>query len=112
MRRRTDAGWETVTWAEYGQAVAEVTAGLADLGIGPGERVAILSTQPGRVAPGRLGALANGGVTVPIYPTSSADQVGYILGHCGARLCFVEDERAAGQSARSARRRCPSSTGS
>ena len=38
-----------------------------------------------------MGALANGGITVPIYPTSSADQVGYILGHCGARLCFVED---------------------
>ena len=31
-------------------------------------------------------------MTVPVYPTSSAEQVGYILGHCGARLCFVEND--------------------
>ena len=91
MRRRTDTGWEIVTWAQYGEAVAEVTAGLVDLGIGPGERVAILSRNRVEWHLADMGALGNGVVTVPIYPTSSADQVGYILGHCGARLCFVED---------------------
>jgi len=90
MRRRTPTGWEIITWAEYGEGVAEVTAGLADLGIGPGERVAILSGNRVEWHLADLGALANGGVTVPVYPTSSAAQVGYILGHCGARLCFVE----------------------
>ena len=89
MRRRTPVGWETFTWADYGQAVAEVTAGLADLGIGPGERVAILSGNRVEWHLADMGALANGSVTVPIYPTSSAEQVGYILDHCGARLCFV-----------------------
>lgn len=92
MRRRTRVGWETLTWADYGQAVAEVTAGLVDLGIGPGERVAILSHNRVEWHLADMGALANGGVTVPIYPTSSAEQVGYILDHCGARLCFVEDD--------------------
>jgi long-chain acyl-CoA synthetase len=92
MRRRTPAGWEILTWADYGQAVAEVTAGLADLGIGPGERVAILSHNRVEWHLADIGALANGGVTVPLYPTSSAEQVGYILDHCGARLCFVEDD--------------------
>jgi long-chain acyl-CoA synthetase len=92
MRRRTRVGWETLTWADYGQAVAEVTAGLVDLGIGPGERVAILSRNRVEWHLADIGALANGGVTVPIYPTSSAEQVRYILDHCGARLCFVEDD--------------------
>ena len=92
MRRRTRVGWETLTWADYGQAVAEVTAGLVDLGIGPGERVAILSHNRVEWHLADMGALADGGVTVPIYPTSSAEQVGYILDHCGARLCFVEDD--------------------
>ncbi len=91
MRRRTSTGWEIVTWADYGQAVAEVTAGLADLGIGPGERVAILSGNRVEWHLADLGALANGVVTAPVYPTSSAAQVGYILSHCGARLCFVEN---------------------
>ncbi len=92
MRRRTGAGWEIVTWGEYGRGVAEVTAGLADLGIGPGERVAILSANRVEWHLADLGALANGGVTVPLYPTSSAEQVGYMLAHCGARLCFVEND--------------------
>ena len=92
LRRRTPAGWETLTWADYGKGVAEVTAGLVDLGIGPGERVAILSGNRVEWHLADIGALANGTVTVPIYPTSSAEQVGYILDHCGARLCFVEDD--------------------
>ncbi|MGD0379104.1 MAG: long-chain fatty acid--CoA ligase [Acidimicrobiales bacterium] len=92
MRRRAVGGWETLTWADYGRAAAQVTAGLADLGIGAGERIAILSGNRVEWHLADIGALANGGVTVPIYPTSSAEQVRYILDHCGARLCFVEDE--------------------
>ncbi len=92
LRRRTHAGWEVVTWADYGRAVAEVSAGLTDLGIGPGERVAIISGNRVEWHFADLGGLANGSVTVPIYPTSSAQQVGYILNHCGARLCFVEND--------------------
>jgi len=92
MRRRTHQGWEVLTWADYGRAVAEVTAGLADLGIGPGERVAILSGNRVEWHLADLGGLANGSITAPIYPTSSAEQVGYIINHCGARLCFVEND--------------------
>jgi len=92
MRRRMRVGWETLTWADYGQGVAEVTAGLADFGMGPGERVAILSGNRVEWHLADVGALANGNVTVPVYPTSSAEQVGYILHHCGARLCFVEND--------------------
>ncbi len=92
LRRRAHVGWETLTWADYGQGVDEVTAGLADFGMGPGERVAILSGNRVEWHLADVGALANGAVTVPIYPTSSAEQVGYILNHCGARLCFVEND--------------------
>ena len=76
LRRRARAGWETLTWADYGQGVDEVTAGLADFGMGPGERVAILSANRVEWHLADVGALANGAVTVPIYPTSSAEQVG------------------------------------
>ncbi len=92
LRRRTPAGWETLTWADYGQGAAEVTAGLAELGIGSGERVAVLSRNRVEWHLADIGALVNGTVTVPVYPTSSAAQVGYILDHSGARLCFVEDD--------------------
>src|ERR1019366_12854 len=68
MRRRTHNGWEVFTWADYGQAVAQVTAGLADLGIGPGERIAILSGNRVEWHLADIGALANGCGTVSDDP--------------------------------------------
>ena len=91
LRRRVGAAWETLTWADYGQAVREVTAGLVESGIEPGEHVGILSNNRVEWHVADFGILANGSVTVPLYQTSSAEQVAYILGHAEARVCFVEN---------------------
>ena len=50
MCRRTEEGWETLTWADYGIAVSEVMAGLAELGIGPGRARRDLLQQPAGMA--------------------------------------------------------------
>ena len=92
LRRKGDFGWEVLTWADYGAAVDEVAAGLVELGIGQGERAAILSGNRVEWHLADIGAMTAGVITVPVYPTSSAEQIGYILGHSGARVCFVEDE--------------------
>lgn len=89
LRRRVPGGWETWSWADYGRGVAEVAAGLAELGVGPSEQVAILSDNRLEWHLADLGALALGAVTVPVYPTSSAQQVAYVLDHSEARACFV-----------------------
>ncbi len=91
LRRRVGNGWEVLTWAEYGQAVSEVTAGLAEFGIGSGHQVGIFSNNRVEWHLADFGTLANGSVTVPIYQTSSSEQLAYILGHAEARVCFVED---------------------
>jgi long-chain acyl-CoA synthetase len=91
LRHRVGAAWETLTWADYGQAVREVTAGLVETGIEPGEHVGILSNNRVEWHVADFGILANGSVTVPLYQTSSAEQVAYILGHAEARVCFVEN---------------------
>jgi long-chain acyl-CoA synthetase len=85
------SGWETWTWGEYVGAIREVTAGLADLGIMPGEQVGILSNNCLEWHVADLATLANGSVTVPLYQTSSPEQVAYVLGHAEARACFVEN---------------------
>ena len=93
-RRLGDAagdGWEVLSWADYGRAVAEITAGLAELGIDRGQHVGILSNNRVEWHLADFGTLANGSVTVPLYQTSSAEQVAYVLGHAEARLCFVEN---------------------
>ena len=97
LRRRTDQGWEMLTWADYGTAVSEITAGLAELGVGAGEHVGIFSNNRLEWHVADLGALANGCVTVPLYQTSAPEQVAYILGHADARVCFVENEELLGR---------------
>jgi long-chain acyl-CoA synthetase len=92
MRRRTASGWEVITWAAYARGVGEVVGGLAELGIGPHEHVGILSGNRAEWHLADHGSLANGSVTVPVYQTSSSEQVAYVLGHSEARICFVENE--------------------
>jgi len=97
LRSRGAHGWETMTWSDYGRAVSEVTAGLADLGIGPGQCVGIFSNNRAEWHLADLGTLANGSVTVPLYQTSSPEQVAHLLGHAEAIVCFVEDHDLAGR---------------
>ena len=97
LRRNVAGRWETLTWADYGREVAEATAGLAELGIEPGQRVGIFSNNRVEWHLADFGVLANGSVTVPLYQTSSAEQVAYTLGHAQARACFVESHELAGR---------------
>ncbi len=92
LRWCVDGTWSGLTWSGYGRAVDEVVAGLAEVGVLPGDRVAILSGNRPEWHLADVGALTGGAVTVPIYQTSSPEQVAYVLGHSEACLCFVEDE--------------------
>ena len=92
LRRRTPDGWETLTYRDYVQRVAEITAGLVEMGVGPSEHVAILSNNRVEWHLADFGSMAVGAAVVPIYQTSSAEQVAYILDHSESRVCFVEGE--------------------
>ncbi len=89
--------WRSTTWAAYGRAVEEVAAGLHSLGTDRGDRVAILSWNRPEWQEADLGVLSTGAITVPVYPTSASGQVGYVLGHSGSRICFVENSEQLGR---------------
>jgi len=91
LRHHDGTAWRSLTWVDYHQAVEEVAAGLRSLGLEAGDRVGILSANRVEWHIADLGILAAGLVSVPIYATSSASQVGYILADAGCRVCFVED---------------------
>lgn len=97
VRRRVNHAWEVTSWADYAQAIKEVAAGLAELGIGPEEHVGILSNNRMEWHLADLGALSNGSVTVPVYSTSSPAQVAYILGHGETRVCFADTHAQLGK---------------
>ncbi|HEY7134922.1 MAG TPA: long-chain fatty acid--CoA ligase [Acidimicrobiia bacterium] len=97
LRRNVDGRWETITWAEYGEIVGEITAGLVALGVEPGDRVGLLSQNRVEWVEADVGVIAAGAVTVPVYPTSAASQVAYVLSHSGARVAFVENDEQLGK---------------
>jgi long-chain acyl-CoA synthetase len=95
--RYTTGEWQALTWGEYVVAATQIAGGLAELGVGPGQRVAILSANRVEWHLVDLGTLLNGSVTVPIYPTSSPAQVAYILGHAEVAVCFVDTHAQLGK---------------
>ena len=96
MRRRTgDGRWDDVTAAQFRDEVAPLAKGLVAAGIEPGDRVALLSRTRYEWTLIDYAIWAAGGITVPIYETSSAEQVEWILSDSGARAAFAETSRHA-----------------
>jgi long-chain acyl-CoA synthetase len=93
MRRRADGGgppWREVTAAQFRGEVTALAKGLIAAGIGAGDRVALLSRTRYEWTLADYAILAAGAVTVPIYETSSAEQVEWILSDSGARALIAE----------------------
>lgn len=86
--------------------VRDLSLGLESLGVGPGDRVAILSDSRPEWTITDLAILTAGAVTVPVYATLPASQVGYILAHSGARIVVAADEAQAAK-VREERHRLP-----
>ncbi len=92
LRHKERGIWKQVLWSEYGERVRSVAGALRAFGLRPGENVAVLGENRPEWLYCHLGIMAAGGATCGIYPTFSAEQVEYLLGHCEARLLFLEDE--------------------
>ena len=84
--------WQDVGYDELGRAVEEVGSGLIDLGLGHGDKVAILSNTRPEWTYANLGILSAGTVSVSIYQTNSPEECDYVLRHSESKAVFVEDE--------------------
>jgi long-chain acyl-CoA synthetase len=91
MTAKRDGAWTKISTAEIETAVRRLSLGLQALGVGPGDRVAILSENRPEWVMADLAALAAGAVTVPIYTSLLPDQVGYLLGDAGAKAVVCSD---------------------
>ena len=83
--------WETLTWSQVGTQVRELALGLLALGLRAGEAVAILSRSRAEWVQADFAIFSVGGITVPIYPSYTAEQIAYIVNDSEARLLIVED---------------------
>ena len=90
LRVHGATGWRSIDWAQYGHMVDSLASALAGLGIQPGDRISILSSNRPEWHVADLATMTIGAVTVPLYPTAAPAQIAYLLGHSRSRLCFVE----------------------
>jgi len=92
LKRKVDGTWTPVTWHEFAGEVRGLAAGFIAAGIQPGDRVALMSHTRFEWTLVDYAILTAGAVTVPIYPTSSLEQVEWILGDSGAVAAVVETD--------------------
>ncbi|MBI2891439.1 MAG: AMP-binding protein [Nitrospirae bacterium] len=92
LRYKEEGLWKEVTWSAYAEQAKRAARSLLALGVGSQEPVVILGDNRPEWLICDLATMAVGGMTCGIYPTSSADQVAYILAHSGARVVFAENE--------------------
>lgn len=89
LKYRKQGRFVTLSYSEFYNRALMVTRGLKKLDVKAGDRVAILSENRAGWVIADMGILCAGAVTVPIYPTSTPEQIEYMLNHSGARIVFV-----------------------
>ncbi|MGB2921954.1 MAG: long-chain fatty acid--CoA ligase [Mycobacterium sp.] len=97
FQRLVDGNWVDVTCRQAADQIRSVANGLIAHGVQPGDRVAILSATRYEWPILDFAILSIGAVTVPIYETSSAEQVQFVLADSGAVAAFAETDAHVGR---------------
>jgi long-chain acyl-CoA synthetase len=90
MRVPRDGGTVEWSYAALAREAAELARGLVALGIGPGDRVAVLATTRPEWTIADCAIAWAGAIVVPVYHTSSPEECAYILAHSEARAIVCE----------------------
>jgi long-chain acyl-CoA synthetase len=83
--------WRDVTFREVGEIVSEIGRGLIDLGIAPGDRVALLCNTRPEWTYADFGITTTGAVVVPVYPTNSPEECEWVAGNSDSVAVVCED---------------------
>ncbi|MEV0246772.1 AMP-dependent synthetase/ligase [Nocardia sp. NPDC050712] len=89
---RTMGGAQTLTWREYGDRVRAIAAGLAGLGVGPGDTVALMMTNRPEFHLCDTGVLHTGATPFSVYNTNPVDLLAYQFGNAGNKVVICEKQ--------------------
>ena len=84
--------WQTWTWSETEKEIEALALGLINLGINEGDFIAIIGRNRPYLYWSMVAAQMVGAVPVPLYQDANAEEMAYVLEHCGARVVIVEDQ--------------------
>ncbi|MEL7346429.1 MAG: AMP-binding protein [Pseudomonadota bacterium] len=84
--------WQSWSWAEVAEETRAIALGLRTLGLGPGERMAIIGTNRPHLYWSMVAAQMCGAVPVPMYQDAVAEEMVYVLDHADATVVVAEDQ--------------------
>ncbi|WP_261196253.1 AMP-binding protein [Pseudoruegeria sp. SHC-113] len=84
--------WQSWSWAETEKEVEALALGLLNLGVKPGDFVAIIGRNRPYLYWSFVAVQSVGAVPVPLYQDAVAEEMAYVLEHCGARFVIAGDQ--------------------
>lgn len=106
FRRKEKGIWHTTTWGQYYERVRAIALALRAEGCKPGDVISVLAENRPEWLYADIAAQCSGMIGNGLYPTSSPEQVEYVLTHSATRLVFVEDGEQL-EKVLAVRARCP-----
>ncbi|HEX6766006.1 MAG TPA: long-chain fatty acid--CoA ligase [Polyangiaceae bacterium] len=89
---KRNGAWHWQTYAEFGKAIDQFRAGLASLGVGPGDRIAIISDNRVEWAVAAYATYGRRAAFVPMYESQLPDEWVFILRDCGAKMVIASTQ--------------------
>jgi len=84
--------WQCWTWAEAEKEIEALALGLINLGVNEGDFIAIIGRNRPHFYWSMVAAQSVGAIPVPLYQDAAADEMAYVMDHCGARFAIVQDQ--------------------
>ncbi|MFS8095964.1 long-chain fatty acid--CoA ligase [Lentzea alba] len=91
-RFKQNGEWREQTYAEVSELVLDLASGFVHAGLKAGDRVCVLANTRPEWTAVELAVLAAGGIVVPIYPSSTAEEIAWVVGNSGASIVVAENE--------------------
>ena len=106
MREKEFGIWRPITWRRYRDEVRGLAMGFTALGLGAGDKVALIGHNRPEGLWAEMAALAVGGVVVWLYQDALLDEVQFVVDHSDARFLIGEGQQEA-DKALAVKPRCP-----
>lgn len=84
--------WQTWTWSQVQTEIHNLARGLIDLGVAPGDHVAVIGRNRPHLYWSMVAVQCTGAVPVPLYQDAVAEEMHYVLDHCAARFAIAGDQ--------------------
>jgi long-chain acyl-CoA synthetase len=92
LREKEFGIWQSLTWREVHDRVRDFALGLVALGVGRGDKVAIIGDNRPEWVMSELAAQAVGAASIGIYQDSNITEVAFVIDHCDASIIVAEDQ--------------------